>query len=209
MCTDVGLQCSGASRMQDGNTTNEDAFWIRRPEGDAAVVCDGAGRAQRCAASVVNLFSRHLTSGAMDVDRIPSWRSWLKTMDATLLGGPQTTFVGFAVREGQIYGACAGDSRAYLVGEAGVRILTEDSSPRLGSGRVEPTAIHVRLAPRDVVLLMSDGAWTPLSMAAIQRCVAGCAIKHPSDLPPALLDLAGAKGRGDDMTVVTLTTRGK
>ena len=77
-------------------------------------------------------------------------------MDATLLGGPQTTFVGAAVREGHLYGACAGNSRAYLVGEAGVRILTEESSPRLGSGRAQPTAIHVRLAPRDVVLLMSD-----------------------------------------------------
>jgi len=55
---------------------------------------------------------------------------------------------------------------------------------------------------------MSDGAWTPLSMAAIQRCVAGHAMKHPSDLPPALLDLAGARGRADDMTVVTLTPRG-
>ena len=205
----MGLQCYGASRMQDGGTTNEDAFWINRPAGDAAVVCDGAGRAQRCAASVATLFSRHLASGAMDVARFPAWRTWLTAMDATLLGGPQTTFVGVAVREGHLYGACAGNSRAYLVGDSGVRILTEDSSPRLGSGRAQPTAIHVRLAPGDVVLLMSDGAWTPLSMAAIQRCVAASAMKHPSDLPPALLDVAGARGRGDDMTVVTLTARGQ
>ncbi len=201
----MSVQCYGASRMQDGGTRNEDAFWIRRPEGDAAVVCDGAGNAQRCASSVVNHFSRHLASGALEADRFPAWRSWLKTMDATLLGGPQTTFVGVVLRAGQLYGACAGNSRAYLIGEAGVRILTEESSPRLGSGRVEPTAIHVRLAPRDVVVLMSDGAWTPLSMAAIQRGVASAATKHPSDLPSTLLDLAGARGRGEDMTVVTLT----
>lgn len=102
-------------------------------------------------------------------------RRWRRSSAAT----SQTTFVGVAVREGHLYGACAGNSRAYLVGEAGVRILTEESSPRLGSGRAQPTAVHVRLAPRDVVLLMSDGAWTPLSMAAIQRCVAASAMKHP------------------------------
>jgi len=78
------------------------------------------------------------------VARFPAWRSWLTAMDAALLGGPQTTFVGMAVREGHVYGACAGNSRAY-----------------------------------------------------------------PSDLPPALLDAAGARGRGDDMTVVTLTARGQ
>ena len=87
-------------------------------------------------------------------------------MDAALLGGPQTTFVGVGVVEDQLFGAYAGDSRAYLVGEHGCQVLTEASSPRLGSGRVEPQPIHTRLAPRDVVVLMSDGAWTPLSLAA-------------------------------------------
>ena len=55
---------------------------------------------------------------------------------------------------------------------------------------------------------MTDGAWTPLSASAIERCVRGHALKHPSDLPSALIDLAGAAGgRTDDMTVVVLTRR--
>lgn len=201
------VECYGASRAQDGGPANQDAFWIRRPDGAVAVVCDGAGRAQQCAASVVRLFSRHVESGAFAVDRFPAWSSWLKTMDASLLGGPQTTFVGVAVVGEQLFGACAGDSRAYLVGEAGVRLLAETASPRLGSGEVEPTPIHVQLTPHDVVLLMSDGAWTPLSTAMIQRGVTSCAARHLSDLPSALLDLAGARGRVDDMTVVAARWR--
>jgi len=196
-------ECYGATRAQEKGRSNEDAFWILRPEGSVAVICDGAGHAQRCAAKVVELFGRH-ASQALDVSRFLSWASWLKTTDASLLGGPQTTFVGVGVVDDQLFGACAGDSRAYLVGESGIRILTETSSPRLGSGRTEPQAIHARLARRDIVVLMSDGAWTPLSLPAIQRCVLTGAMKHLSDLPSALIELASAKGRLDDMTVVTL-----
>lgn len=202
------VHCYGASRPQDGRQQNEDAFWISRSSGAVAAVCDGAGHAQTCAASVLRLFARHVETGTLQVDRFPAWSSWLKTMDASLLGGPQTTFVGVALVDDGLFGASAGDSRAYLVGEDGVRILT-DTGPRLGSGRAEPTPIHVRLAPRDVVLLMSDGAWTPLSIPMVQRCVAANAMTHPSDLPSSLIDLASAHGRADDMTVVSLVRRSR
>ena len=203
----MAVQCYGATRTQDGDAANEDAFWVQRPGGTAAVVCDGAGHAQQCAAKVVELFSRHLASGALDVRRFPAWSSWLTTVDASLVGGPQTTFIGVALVDDQIFGACAGDSRAYLVAEEGTRILTELSSLRLGSGEVAPQPIHVPLGPHDVLVLMTDGAWKPLSSSAIERCVRGHATKHFADLPPALLDLAGARGRPDDMTVVTMTRR--
>ena len=165
------------------------------------------GKAQRCASSVVTHFSRHLASGALDADRFPAWRSWLKTMDATLLGGAQTAFSCVVPRAGHLYGAYAGKSRGYLIGEAGVRTLTGESSPSLGSGRVEPSSIHVRLASRDVVVLTSDGAWTPLEKSAIQRCVVSAATKHPLDLTSTLLDLARARGRADDMALVAMTVR--
>jgi serine/threonine protein phosphatase PrpC len=203
----VAVESYGASRTQDGSRENQDAFWIWRPSGSAAVVCDGAGRAQNCAASVVTLFGRQLESGALAVDRFLAWSSWLKTIDASLLGGPQTTFVGAAMVDDRLLGACAGDSRVYLVNESGVHILNETSSPRLGSGQAEPSPIHVRLAPRDVVLLMSDGAWTPLSFPVIHRTVVAHTMKHASEMPSALLDLAGARGRADDMTVVSMHRR--
>jgi serine/threonine protein phosphatase PrpC len=203
----MAVQCYGATRPQDDGSGNEDAFWIQRPAGAAAVVCDGAGHAQRCAAKVAELFSRHHASGALDVQRFPAWSSWLTTVDASLIGGPQTTFVGVALVDDQIYGACVGDSRAYLVGEDGTRILTDLSPLRLGTGEVVPQPIHVVMGPHDVLVLMTDGAWKPLSSAAIERCVRGHATKHFADLPSALLDLAGARGRLDDMTVVTMTRR--
>ena len=204
---DMAVQCYGATRPQDDGSANEDAFWIQRPVGTAAVICDGAGHAQQCAAKVADLFSRHHASGAFDVKRFPAWSSWLTTLDASLIGGPQTTFVGVALVDDQVFGACAGDSRAYLVGEEGTRILTEPSSLRLGSGEVTPQPIHVPLGPHDVLVLMTDGAWKPLASSAIERCVRSHVTRHFSDLPSALLDLAGARGRLDDMTVVTMTRR--
>jgi serine/threonine protein phosphatase PrpC len=121
-----------------------------------------------------------------------------------MAGGAQTTFLGVAAVDGRLVGAYAGDSRVYLVNEHGCRILTEEACRRLGSGEAEPQPIHQRLATRDVVLLMSDGAWTPLQLPAIQRVVMNLTTRHLSDVPVALLDLAGSKGRADDMTVVAM-----
>lgn len=128
-------------------------------------------------------------------------------MDASLAGGSQTTFVGVAALDGRLVGASAGDSKAFLVNEHGCREISGSRSPRLGSGEAEPAPIHERLQPRDVILLMSDGAWTPVSPSAVQRVVMAQALQHFSDLPIALLDLAGKHGRIDDMTVVALRVR--
>ena len=132
----------GGSRMRDGGTSNEDAFWISRQDGRIAALCDGAGHAQLCGGRTARMFGELVQSGTLEID--------------------------------------------------------------LGSGEAEPRAIHERLAARDVVLLMSDGAWTPLQPPAIQRAVMTLTTRHLSDVPPALLDLAGARGRIDDMTVVAM-----
>jgi serine/threonine protein phosphatase PrpC len=198
------VECYGASRIRDGGKSNEDAFWIARQDGRIAALCDGAGNAQLCGGRTVRMFGELVQSGTLEIDRFPAWARWLGSMDASMAGGAQTTFVGVAATEGRIVGACCGDSRAYLINEHGCRILTEEGGRRLGSGAAEPRPIHERLAARDVVLLMSDGAWTPLQPPAIQRVVMGLTTRHLSDVPPALLDLAGAKGRADDMTVVAI-----
>ncbi len=198
------IECYGASRMRDGGKSNEDAFWISRQDGRIAALCDGAGHAQLCGGRTVRMFGEMVQSGTLEIDRFPAWARWLKSTDASMAGGAQTTFVGVAATDGRVVGACCGDSRAYLINEHGCRLLTEEASRRLGSGEAEPRPIHERLAARDVVLLMSDGAWTPLQPPAIQRVVMGLTTRHSSDVPPALLDLAGAKGRADDMTVVAI-----
>jgi serine/threonine protein phosphatase PrpC len=194
--------------MRDGGSSNEDAHWISRQDGRVAGLCDGAGNAQLCGGRVVRLFGDLVKSGTLELDRFPSWSGWLRTVDASMSGGAQTTFVGVAAVDGRLVGAYAGDSRAYLVNEHGCRILTEEPCRRLGSGEAEPHPIHARLATRDVVLLMSDGAWTPLQPLAIQRAVMGLTLRHLSDVPSALLALAGARGHADDMTVVAMRVVG-
>ena len=200
----VRVECYAATRAKDGGSANEDAFWISRQDGKVAALCDGAGNALQCAGRVARLFGERVTSGTLDVARFPAWTGWLTSLDASMAGGAQTTFVGVAALEDRIVGAYAGDSRACLVNEHGCRILTEDPCPRIGSGTVEPRPIHERVVHRDVILLMSDGAWTPLQPHAIHRIVMGLTTRHLSDVPPALLDLGGAKGRIDDMTVVAM-----
>jgi serine/threonine protein phosphatase PrpC len=198
------VECFSASRMRDGGTSNEDAFWISRQDGRIAALCDGAGHAQMCGGRTARRFGELVQSGTLEIARFPAWARWLKSVDASMAGGAQTTFVGVAATEGRVVGACCGDSRAYLINEHGCRLLTEEGGRRLGSGDAEPRPIHERLVVRDVVLLMSDGAWTPLQPRAIQRVVMGLTTRHLSDIPPALLDLAGARGRADDMTVVAM-----
>jgi serine/threonine protein phosphatase PrpC len=198
------IECYGASRTREGGTANEDAWWASRLDGRIAALCDGAGHAQLCGGRTVRMFGELVQSGTLEIDRFPAWARWLKSVDASMAGGAQTTFVGVAAVTGRIVGACCGDSRAYLINEHGCRLLSEEGGRRLGSGEAEPRPIHERLAARDVVLLMSDGAWTPLQPPAMQRIVMGLTTRHLSDVPPALLDVAGAKGRADDMTVVAM-----
>lgn len=173
----------------------------------AAAVADGAGRASLCAGRTLRDFGRQVGSGALDVSRFPAWRPWLTAVDAGFAGGPQTTFVGIAVVDDRIAGASAGDSRAFLVSEHGCRLVTTSRSPRLGSGKALPAPIHEAIASRDVVLLMSDGAWGPLRPSAIFRTVAAHATRHFAELPGALLDLPEANGRSDEMTNVAIRAR--
>jgi serine/threonine protein phosphatase PrpC len=203
----VTFDCYGASRPQDEGRPNEDAFWIAQGQTRAAVLCDGAGRAEQCAASVVRLFKAQIENRTLDLTRFPSWSRWLGTVDAGLAGGAQTTFIGIVTVGEGVVGAYAGDSRAYLVNEHGCRLVTDQRTPRLGSDQARPLPIHEPLAHRDVVLLMSDGAWGPLTTGVIHATVMARTLSDLADLPSTLLDLAEARGRADDMTVVALRAR--
>jgi serine/threonine protein phosphatase PrpC len=207
ICRNVKVECYGSTRPRDGSTSNEDAFWIWRPSSTVAALCDGAGNAQLCASQVLRMFTQQIEGGMLQVDRFPAWSRWLRSTDSAMAGGAQSTFVGLAVTEGRLLGAYAGDSRAYLVNEHGCRLLTEAPCKRLGSGDAEPHPIHEPLAAQDTVLLMSDGAWTPLAPIIIHRAVMAARMREFVDLPVTLIDLAGKHGRADDMTVVALRVR--
>ena len=76
------------------------------------------------------------------------------------------------------------------------------------AGGVEPFPIHARLARGDVVLLLTDGAWTSLSLHGLQRLVVGAALGGFADLPARILEAAGRSGRADDMTAVVCRLKG-
>ena len=201
------VECYAASRPQDGRTANEDAFLIIREGIPVAVVCDGAGAAEQVARRVVRLFELWVREGTLGQILDPkTWVSWVRNLDSALLGGSQSTFLAVAVAGDQLVGASAGDSQAYLLGaEGGFQYLTSGADKsRLGSGDVKPYTFSVTIQPRDIVLLMSDGAWTPLGPYLIEKAVRGAALHHFSEVPVAILDAASKTGRWDDMTVVAL-----
>jgi serine/threonine protein phosphatase PrpC len=201
------VECYAATRPQQGKTANEDAFVIGHGPIPYAVVCDGAGNAQQAAKRVLTLFEKLL--GEATTEQIldhAMWQKWVKLFDSSLLGGNQSTFVGVAVVNGLVVGGCTGDSRGYLLTREGeLRILTGAATKfRLGSGKAEAFPIHHSLSSGETLLLLSDGAWTPLGMYPLKKAVLSVAGRHFSEIPQAILDAAGKTGRADDMTALAM-----
>lgn len=203
------VECFGQSRPQDGRAQplNQDAFAIGRESVPWVGLCDGAGNAQSVAKRALALLETRLREAPLgEMLREPAWRGWAKGIDSALLGGPQSTLVAVGVAGEEAMGVAAGDSRAYLVPiEGPMRLLTDSASKaRLGSGEAEPFVFRTALAPRDVLLLVSDGAWTPLGTAGIERAVRGGFARPFAELPGTVLDGASRRGCADDMTAVAL-----
>lgn len=203
------IEIYAATRPQDGRPGNEDGFAIGRGGLPYAALCDGSGNAQGVAKRALGIFQKLIGEASPEeVSRFQTWSNWAKLLDSSLLGGPQSTFLAVAVVGNRLVGCCAGDSRLYRWNLDGqVQILTEDApKQRLGGGQVDPFPIHAPVLEGEILLLMSDGAWTPLGIPVIQRVLGRYANRHFSDLPSALLAEAGNNGCADDMTVVALRT---
>ncbi len=204
------IECYGATCIQTGHKANEDAFVIEREPLPHAAVFDGAGNAEQAAHRVARFFKALISDQSAKAGDVAAWANWVRLMDSQLMGGTQSTFVGVAVPdvdEGLVVGAYAGNSRAYLVGEDGVRLVTAESSPgRLGSGHAQGKTFSLKLRPYDILLLMSDGAWVPFgSTYLLQKTVSSALVRHFSEVPQAILDAATpADGPVDDMTAVAL-----
>jgi serine/threonine protein phosphatase PrpC len=215
VCADIGnmrIECYGASLPQDGRhlVDNQDAFAIIRSPAATAVVCDGAGNAQLAARRVVGLLEHWLaeaTLGQLLGEDV--WVRWARLADSALLGGAQSTLVAASVIGAELRGTVVGDSRVYLLpSDGGCVLLSEGASKRrLGSGEIDPFVLRHRLAPRDVLLLLTDGAWTPLDSFRLERAVRSASLQHFSEVPSAILQLAGGRGRADDMTAVAVRLR--
>ena len=207
LSTTLRVQCFGANRPQQGKTANEDGFLIGHGERPFALLCDGAGNAQQTAKRVLSFFDKLFKeAAAQQVSEHATWAGWLKLLDSSLLGGTQSTFLGVALLDGMAVGTCVGDSRAYLVTREGdCRLLTEGASKfRLGSGRAEAFPIRQTMTSGEILLLLSDGAWTPLGPYLLKKAVITAVARHFSDIPEAILEAAGRAGRVDDMTAIAL-----
>ena len=196
-----------ATRHQEGKTTNEDAFLLGRGDVPYAALCDGSGNAQGVAKRALSIFQRLVGEvGQEKITQFATWSRWASVLDSALMGGPQSTFLAVAVIGNRVVGSCAGDSRLYrLAPGGGIEIVTEGASKyRLGSGQVEPWPIHLPLHSGEVLLLASDGAWTPLGLPTLRRAWGRASTQHFSEFPASLLDEAGKKGCADDMTVIVM-----
>jgi serine/threonine protein phosphatase PrpC len=205
----VRIECFGQSQAQDGRsqTLNQDAFVIGHQPVPWAAVSDGAGNAQstaRRALGLLETWMRDVSLGQLLRDE--TWRRWARSLDSALLGGPEATLVAVSVVGDELIGVCAGDSRAYVVVLEGPLRCLAGAGPkrRLGSGESTPVVFRERLALRDVLLLVSDGAWAPLGLAGLERAVRAMGTRPFAETPGAVLDAAGRRGRGDDMTAVAL-----
>ncbi|MFI5094766.1 MAG: PP2C family protein-serine/threonine phosphatase [Candidatus Acidiferrales bacterium] len=207
MTSQIRVECYGATCPQQGRTQNEDAFIVRTGARPFAALADGAGNAERAAKRVLALFEKLLNEATLDqVSEAATWAKWVKLLDSSLLGGAQSTFVAVTLAGNEVVGASVGDSRAYLINREGqCRIVTEGASKqRLGSGAAKPFPIRLTLGTGEILLLLSDGAWTPLNLYLLQKTVVSATVKHFSEVPAAVLDAAGRTGRTDDMTAVAL-----
>lgn len=201
----VRVECYGATRPQQGRSQNEDAFLIKSGDRALIALADGAGNAERVAKRVLSLFEKLLGEAVpAEIEDDKTWAKWVRLLDSSLLGGPQCTFLALALQGSDAIGACVGDSRAYLVDRDGkCRILTDGAAKhRLGSGKAQPFPLRRALAAGDILLLLSDGAWTPLNLYALQKTVVSASLKHFSEVPQVILDAAGRTGRADDMTAL-------
>jgi serine/threonine protein phosphatase PrpC len=203
------VECYGATAPEEGrqHTENQDAFLIVRAPVLTAALADGAGNARQSAKHALRLLERFIGEATLGQMLSPDlWSGWVRLLDSALLGGPQTTLVAAAIVGSVARCVTIGDSRIYLVAaDGGCELLTEDASKaRLGSGEAKPYLTDRRLVPRDILLLVSDGAWTPLGSYRLDRAVRSATSRHFSDVPQAVLEAAGQHGRADDMTAVAV-----
>jgi serine/threonine protein phosphatase PrpC len=199
------IEIYAATRTQQGRSQNEDAFVIGRDAAQYLVLCDGAGNAERAAKRAIKQFETLLKDAGAGQARTPEcWSRWIRLLDSGFAGGAQTTFLAAIFFEAEYFGACAGDSRAYLFTRHGdLRILTDAARKnRLGSGEAQAYFFHSTLSSGDILLFLTDGAWTPLGLPLLKRAVLSSVGKHFSELPQAILDAAGRTGRADDMTAL-------
>jgi serine/threonine protein phosphatase PrpC len=192
-----------ASVPQPGRP-NEDCFFVGRLSGaPLAAAFDGQGNSEGVAKKAARQLERLYTESQGRLD----WMKTARLLDSHLLGANKSTMVAVSLA-GDVVSICAvGDSRAYLIRNGQANILTESASKQqLGSGSVRPLIKQFSAQDRDLVLLMTDGAWTRFSLYQLAQTVMKNLMNLP-ELPNSILKQAAKGGVCDDMTVVAIVVR--
>lgn len=74
----------------------------------------------------------------------------------------------------------------------------------MGSGETDPYPIYNIMEKNEIVSIMTDGAWSPLSLSKIMGLFRKRLNFHPADLTEKFIEEAIKYGRYDDMTVVNI-----
>jgi len=192
-----------ASIPQPGHP-NEDAFFVGRlPGAPLAALFDGQGNAEGAAKKAVRQLERLYTDSRGKLD----WIKTAKLLDSHLLGANKSTMVAASLAGDALSICSVGDSRAYLIRNGQASILTEGAGKQqLGSGNIAPLVKELAVQDRDLLLLMTDGAWTRFSLYLLAQTVMKSLMNLP-ELPDAILRQAAKGGVSDDMTVAAILVR--
>ena len=127
--------------------------------------------------------------------------------------GAASTLVAAAIADGSAVIGNLGDSRAYLLRDGGIRLVTADHSGEFQSSitrfvgdprGVQPDVFLEALRPGDRLLLCSDGLTRHVPDAEIASTVRRGDLDRAAT---ALIDLAKSRGGEDNITVVLYAAR--
>jgi len=183
---------------------NEDSFFVGRlASAPLIAVFDGQGNAEGAAKKAARQLERLYTESGGRLD----WMRSAKLLDSHLLGANKSTMVASSLVDEVISICAVGDSRVYLVRDGQANILTEGASKqKLGSGAIQPLIREFGAQDRDLILLMTDGAWTRFSLYQLSQTVMKNLLSLP-ELPNSILKQAAKGGICDDMTVAAIVFR--
>lgn len=158
----------------------------------------------------------------------------LATQDAVLAGMGTTIVLAVWQMPDTIYIANIGDSRAYLVRDAVISLLSQDHSRvaemerqgflSQGEARNHPwrnivtrsVGIEIEGGPfqretdlkeNDIVLLCSDGLWDMLSDEAIREVTSR--YTKPKEICAKLIEEANSRGGKDNITIIAISVKKK
>ena len=206
------FECYGESLTLERGRVDGDTFLVDCEETPLIALCDSIRHAGRPPRRTLELFRRLFAQAQPEeIGRFSTWAHWMGLLDFALLRRSQSAFVAVAAVGDRIIGAAVGSCRAYLFdGRGGTTALVGDrqQSPnrlRLGTGDAKVSPIELDLQPQDLLLLLSEAAWTPLRMSELRRAVAGAHLRHVAAASPAVLQAAASRSDSSrDMTVVAL-----